>query len=328
MSPAPFGCIWKLGLSIVLLPTISAQENSLDQLVAEGRELESRANFAQAEAIFRTVLRLAQQRPSEPLLTASALDCLAANALDQGSYSDAERLFLRALSITQHVTGTESKATATVLWHLAGMYLGAGRIAAAEPLVEKYQSIILRIDPDSAGATHLGNLGRIYLFKHAVDKALPLFEKAVEILQREDSPDEFDMTRAFLDRAFALALLHRLDDAVSDVDRASALVAKIQPPFPAVQVDLCLTTGIVYAYAHRSSDMQAEFQRAIHVAESSYGLTHPILAMVLRDYSQALRMIGDKKQASVVAKRANRISDANGAAEMLGHAIDFNALRR
>jgi tetratricopeptide (TPR) repeat protein len=261
------------------------------------------------------------------LLTAAALDCLASNAADQARYSDGERLFLRALSITQHVTGPASKATATVLWHLVGMYLTAGRTAAAEPLVEKYQSIILRIDPESAGPTHLGNLARIYVFKHAVNKALPLFEKAVEILQREGDADDFDMTRALLDRAFALALLNKLDDALSDVDRASALVAKMERPFPVLEIDLCLTAGFVYAHAHRSSDMEVEFQRAIHVAELSFGVAHPILAIVLRNYSQALPLIGEKKQASAVASRAKRISDANGATGMLGHAIDFNALR-
>lgn len=327
MSPAHARCIWKLGFSIVILPTIYAQDSSLDKLVTEGRELEAQGKFSQAEAMFRSFLQQAELFPSNPLLTAAALDCLAANAADQGLYGDGERLFLRALAITQHVTGAASKATATVLWHLAGMYLVAGRTAAAEPLVEKYRSIMERMDPESAGAIHLGNLGRIYVFRHAVNKALPLFEKAVEILQKEGSPDGFDLTRALLDRAFALTLLRKPDEAISDLERASALLATMQPSFPGLEIDYHLTAGFAYSHAHRTSDTQVAFQRAIRVAELSFGLTHPMLAMVLRDYSQALRLIGEKKQASAVARRAKRISDANGATAMLGHAIDFSALR-
>src|SRR5215469_5948734 len=145
MSSVQFRSIWKLGLGIVQLLAMSAQENSLGKLVAEGRELESQGKLPQAEAVFRAALQQAQQRPSDPLLTAAVLDCLASNAADQARYSDAERLYLRAMSIVEHVAGPESQTTATVLWHLGAMYVAAGQMAAAEPLLEKYQSIILRL---------------------------------------------------------------------------------------------------------------------------------------------------------------------------------------
>lgn len=329
MTPVQFRCIWKLGVSIILLLPVAAQEDPLGKLVTRGRELEAQGRFPEAESVFRSALQEARGRSSDPLLGAAVLDCLASNAGDQARYGEAEQLYLRALSIVEKAAGPDSKATATVLWHLAGMYAEARRMAAAEPLLQKYQSILLKnLDGDSStAAADLGNLGRIYAYRHSVNRALPLFERAIAILEKRRNPDDVDMARALLDRASALAVVGQIDNATSDIERASGLIGNVTLPAPILRIDLALTAGLVYAHAHRKSDAQGAFEQAINLGESHYGPTHPILATILEDYSHALRELGDKKEASAVDKRVKRIVSANSQRKMLGYAVDIHALR-
>lgn len=325
-----FRGFWELGLSVVLFLPVFAQDSSLDKLVARGRELQEQGHFTEAEAVFRVALEEAQQRKSEPLLTAAVLDSLASNAADDARFSDSERLYLKALSITERATGRDSRAVATLLWHFASLYAEAGRMTAAEPLLQRYESIILSLPTEnsSIAAAELGNVARIYSYKHSINKALSLFEKAVDILRRETNPSPIDMTRALLDRAAALAMVHELDRAVADVEGASEWIARMAQSPPALQIHYLLTAGFVYAHGRRDLDSKSAFEQAIRIAESCYGPTHPILGLMLKDYSQSLRLMGDKKLASTVAKRGQRIAAANSQAQMLGYSVDIYALRR
>jgi tetratricopeptide (TPR) repeat protein len=329
MSRPPVNGIWKLGVSALLLLPAFAQTVSVEDLAAQGRDLQSQGEFVRAERFFLVALSQSERDPSDPMRTAAVLDCLAANEAGQARYTDAERLLLRALSIVEHTAGPRSKAAATVLWHLAGLYGEAGRFADAQPLLRKYESIIVlnaASDPGAA-ANDLGNLGRIYAFRHAPKRALPLFERAVELLEKQRDPDDIDMARALLDRAIALGTIGELNGAIADVERASVLIARFPHSLPALEIDFDITAGGVYARARRAGDAELAFQHAIRLAESYYGLTHPVLALVLRNYSGALRLLGEKKRASTADARARRIYSANSQSNPLGRAVDVRALR-
>jgi hypothetical protein len=88
-----------------------------------------------------------------------------------------------------------------------------------------------------------------------------------------------------------------------------------------------VTAGIVYARAHRASETETAFGKAIQVAETSYGLTHPMLSLILSDYAAALRLLGKKKEASAAANRAKRIYSANRQSNALGRVVSIQALR-
>jgi hypothetical protein len=75
--------IGKPGLITLLLP-VYGQGDPLDNLVAQGRELQAQGRFAQAEATYRAALQLAEQRTGEPLMTAGGLKGLAAEKMRVG----------------------------------------------------------------------------------------------------------------------------------------------------------------------------------------------------------------------------------------------------
>lgn len=320
---------WKLATCAILAAHGFAQSSSLQERIAHGLKLEGQGDFAQAEHLFRDAAREAEHS-HQPVLLAAALDGIASVDRDQGRYLEAESLLLRALALVERATGADSESTAKILWHLSGVYAESGRPSAAEPFLKRYERIVLsRADANSVQtADDLGNLGRIYAARNAAAKALPLFERAVSILDRQPKENEIAMTRALLDRASAYAILGRASDAASDVERAGAVAASLSESFPVLKIDLESTAGMVYTRAHRAEEADAAFQEGIRVAESAFGPSHPLVAMVFKSYSQSLRALGRKNEAAEYEKRASRILAANHVSNPVGHVVDVEALRQ
>lgn len=324
----PLSYIWKPAVAALLISNAFAQSPSLQERIAQGISSEARGEFTLARSILNGAAHDAEHGPN-PIFLAAALDGLASVDRDEGRYLDAERDLLRALSITEHVTGPESPSTGLILWHLIGAYGESGRVSAADPLLRRYETIVLRNAGENTlnAADDLCNLGRIYAMRNAVGKALPLFERAIAIIEKHPNGSEIAMGRALLDRGSAFSVMGHTDEAVADVERARAVVTSLHTSYPVLEIQLNATAGTVYARAHRSGDSTAAFEEGMRIAEASYGPTHPIMAIVLRDYSQALRLLGRKKEASVLEKRAGRILSASNSSNPLGHAVDVEALR-
>ena len=301
-----------------------SQEVTLDDLVGQGQIHEAHGEFAQAERLFLEALRHAEKPPSSPLEVAGILVNLAALDTEQARYLDAERLFLRALALAQRAGGTKSYAAAQVLWHLIGLYADIGRLDRMNPLVRQYEEIaMLKLPPDSLErAESLGNVGRIYLAHNDSRKALPLFQTALEIVESHHAEKAMPFIRVLLDRAAASGKLFHIDDALSDLERASAITSSLADPAPQILIDLQVTSGLVYLQALRRDEAEAAMKAALQTAESHYGLNHPVVAFVLRNYGDVLRKFGKKHEASSNRQRAKRIMAANAGASPVGNAIN------
>jgi tetratricopeptide (TPR) repeat protein len=242
---------------------------------------------------------------------------------EQARYLDAERVLLRALSLTQRATGAKSLAVAQIVWHLIGVYADAGQIERASPLIRQYQEIAgLNLASDSlASAETLGNLGRIYLKRNDSRKALPLFQKAVEIVESHHAANDI-VVRALLDRAAASGNVGHASDALSDLARASAIVSGMTDPPPQILIDLQTTSGLVHFAAARGTDAEECMKAALQIAESHYGPNHPIVAFILNNCDAILRKFGKKGEAAIYRERARRIMAANNSAGALGNSIN------
>jgi tetratricopeptide (TPR) repeat protein len=313
-------CILAIG-RILLVPAL-AQDSSLKSLVAIGRQLESEGRFAKAEELLRSALKQAHEKNAGPLVTAAILDCLATTLADEAHYIDAERLLGEALSITQRAAGPNSNASATLIWHLAWVYGECGQMEAAEPLLSKYEAIVVANASNNPNAAEdLGNLGRIYALRHSPRKALALFQRAVDILEAQSNPDTTRLARALLDRAGAFGAVRNFGAAFADIQRVRALVGGSSETAPALGIDLAVTEGTVSREARQFTDSAAAYVKAIQIAETFYGGAHPLLAFILADYARTLRSMGKKKEASAFAERAKHISNTNADGRMLGYSI-------
>jgi tetratricopeptide (TPR) repeat protein len=296
----------------------------MSRLMEQGQSHEAHGEFDEATRIFLEALHEAERSPSTPLVAAGVLVNLAAVATEQARYVDAERLLLRALAIAQRATGLRSMADAVIVWRLIGVYADAGRLARANPLLRQYQKMAEQnLEPDSlVSAESLGNIGRIYLARNDARKALPLFQKAVQIVEAHRVGNDNAFVRALLDRAAARGNLGRTDDALSDLARAKEIVSSFADPTPQTLIDLQVTSGLVFAQAMRGTEAEACLRAALQVAESHYGPNHPVVAFILRNGDAVLRKFGEKQEASIYRERAKRITAANEDARSLGNSIN------
>jgi tetratricopeptide (TPR) repeat protein len=329
MRPVSIRFAWILAVSLSVLFPALGQDRSVENLIAQGRELESAGQFAKAEALFGEAYKRVQKAPSQAMVTVVILDCLASTAADQGRYADAERFLSQALAIAERTAGPNSNPTGKILWHLASIYADCGRLDSAGPLLKRYESIVMQEaanDPGTA-AMELGNLGRVYLLKLDAKRALALFEQAVGLAEKQASKPDFGIARALLDRARAFAATHALDRAFADVDRARALIAQMPDASAALRIELAVTAGTVSAAANQPSETEAAFQQAIRLTETFYGSTHPLLALILTDGAVKLRSLHKKKEASAYDARAKLIAGTNGDAKVLGRTVSIYTLR-
>jgi tetratricopeptide (TPR) repeat protein len=311
-------------LCLCLALQAPSQDRSLDSLVQEGQNFELHGNFAEAERLYLEALRKVQREPSNPMSIAGVLLNLAAADTDQARYLDAEGLVLRALALTQKAAGPDSPVVACVLWRLIGVYADAGHLSQASPFLRRYEEIVLgnvASDP-LVLAQNLGNLGRIYLLHNDPRKALALFQKALDIVDPPRAGNELLLVRALLDRAAAQGKLDHTGEAIADLDRAAAIAASVPDPSTQFQIVLQMTCGQVNSQAARWSEADTCFQSALQSAETYYGPAHPVVALVLNNYSAALRKSGRKKEASTYNNRANKIMKANQSPVPLGSAIN------
>jgi hypothetical protein len=125
-----------------------------------------------------------------------------------------------------------------------------------------------------------------------------------------------------LDRAAASGNLGHTGDALSDIARATAIESSLRDPSPQIEIDLQVTSGLVYAQAARGAEAEAYLKEALRISEAHYGPNHPVVAFVLRNCDTILRKFGKKQEASNFRQRAKRIMAANEGASPLGNSIN------
>jgi tetratricopeptide (TPR) repeat protein len=308
--------------------TIPGQEVSLRERIIEGQRLQLRGDFSGAERMFLEVLRDEERSGTDLRAIAAALDNLAGVNADLGRYSDAERLALRALAAVQKATGPRSALTARMIWSIAGIYVEAGCLQDADQYQRRFEAIAaVDVTSDPVGAAeNLGNLGLVYISRRAPARAWPLFQQAVEILEKQSGVDPVKMAGALTRRAAAAAALGHHEDALADISRAWAIINGLTDPAVRLLVEVSTASGMVHAWAKRFDEAERCLTEAARLAEIHYGPGHPVVAAVFRNHAAALRLAGDKKRAGLFQKRAERILEASGHSNPIGHSIDLGTL--
>jgi tetratricopeptide (TPR) repeat protein len=301
----------------------------LRERIIEGQRLQMRGDFSGAEKIFLEVLRDEQRSGADLRAIAMALDNLAGVNADLGRYAEAERLALRALAAVQTATGPRSALTAHMIWSISGIYLEAGRFQDADQYQRRFEAIAaVDVTSDPLGAAdNLGNLGLVYISRHAPARAWPLFQQAVEILEKQTGVNPITIAGALTRRAAAAGALGRHADALADISRVWAIINGLTDPAVRLLVEVWTASGMVDAWAKRFDEAERCLTEAARIAEIHYGSGHPILAAVFRNHAATLRLAGDKKRARLLEKRSERILEASGHTNPVGGSIDFSTLR-
>jgi tetratricopeptide (TPR) repeat protein len=160
-----------------------------------GMHWHGRANYAEAEPLYRRALRIREEQlgTDHPDVAASSND-LATLLQAQGKYAEAEPLYRRALRIREEQLGTDHLDVANSLSNLATLLQDEGKYAEAEPMCRR----ALKIQEEQLGANHpdvansVSNLATLLQDQGKYAEAEPLYRRGLKIREEQlgtDHPD-------------------------------------------------------------------------------------------------------------------------------------------
>lgn len=261
-----------------------------------GQYLYQRAQYADAETLYRQALEIREQvLGPEHLDVAISLRNLTTLYWDQGKFVQAEPLFLRSLSIREQVLGPHHPDVAASLNDLAMLYKAQDRYNQAEPLF--LRALAIRnsaLDPEHLDiATTLNNLAMLYFNQERFVEAEPLFLRGFSISQRVLGPEHPQVASCLNYLAGLYHVLARYTEAEALFLRALSIrETALGPEHPDVATSLN-NLALLYSDLDDFSKSEPLFLRAINIYEKVLSPQHPSVATVLNNlallyYSQQM----------------------------------------
>jgi tetratricopeptide (TPR) repeat protein len=196
---------------------------------------------------------------------------------DQGRYSDAEPLYLRALAIREQQLGANHPATANSLNNLANLYESIGRYSDTEPLLIR----ALAIREQQLGANHpavansLNNLANLYQSIGRYSDTEPLYLRALEIREQQFGANHPGTNTSLNNLAGLYELVGRYSNAEALYVRALAISKQqLGANHPSTAISLN-NLAELYRSIHRYSNAEPLYIRAISILEQQLGVDHP-----------------------------------------------------
>ncbi|HXW76160.1 MAG TPA: tetratricopeptide repeat protein, partial [Candidatus Eremiobacteraceae bacterium] len=222
-------------------------------------------------------------------------------------YSTAEPLYRQALSIREHLVGTDHPDVAATLKVLANTVWAMGRFGDAEVLHLRALDIVERTlgQDDLEVASLLNNLAGDRWSLGRRDEIRPLFERSLKIVEHSLGPDHLMATKIV--NNLALLARHEGHDAESERLYVRALAIwerELGQEHP--DVALCLNNlADVRVALGRLDEAQPMYERAIAIWEHS---DHPNMASAIDGLATVYRKLGRLDEARKNYERAAAVS--------------------
>ncbi|HEU5373950.1 MAG TPA: tetratricopeptide repeat protein [Ktedonobacteraceae bacterium] len=261
----------------------------------------------QAQACDQLIQRYHLQFPD----AAELLDRAGIYLREHASYSLAEPLFLRALSIAEQQWGLQHLQVATSLNNLGVLYREQGQYSQAEPLLQR----ALHIREQALGPHHprlvynLNSLGLLYYEQGQYSQAEPLLQRALRI--QEQASDTHSSW-------FATSLNHlgnlykeqgQPSQAEPLLQRALHIREQILDQHHPDIASSCNNLGLLYYEQGQYSQAEPLLQRALHIWEQVLGPHHPDVANSLNNLGLLYYEQGQPSQAEPPLQRALHIRE-------------------
>jgi tetratricopeptide (TPR) repeat protein len=278
---------------------------ALESLAEVGAQQELRDLTLQFEGL------LGRLKVNDSPEVAISLDRIAGLYYDQGRYSDAEPLYVRALAITEQQLGANHPSTATSLNNLASLYRSIGRYNDAEPLYVR----ALAISEQQLGANHpstatsLNNLASLYESISRYSDAEPLYVRALAITEQQIGANHPASAISLNNLAGLYYLIGRYSDAEPLYVRALAIREQqlgVNHPDTGASLN---NLAVLYESNSRYNDAKPLYTRALEIKEQQLGADHPSTATSLNNLAGLYESIDRYSDAEPLYVRALAIRE-------------------
>jgi tetratricopeptide (TPR) repeat protein len=272
-----------------------------------GYYLNERAEYAQAEPLFRRALAIREKAlgPEHPH-TASSLNNLAELLRFQGKPEEAEPLYRRALAIYEKALGPEHPDTATGLNNLAELLRDQGKLSEAEPLYRR----ALAIREEALGPEHpstaasLNNLALLLDAQGKPEEAEPLYRRALAMFEKALGPEHPDTATSMNNLASLLEDQEKPKEAELLYRRALAIREKALGPEHPDTANSLNNLALLLAAQGRLAEAEPLYRRSLAIYEKALGPEHPNTALVRNNLILFYRRQGREAEAEALEKRS------------------------
>jgi tetratricopeptide (TPR) repeat protein len=304
--------------------TLFAQDDEWKRLMEHGQALERHANYSQAASAYLDAVRISRDRR-----LMIALNSLGLAYEEMGRFPEGERYYRRALEIMEQLGGTNQSDRALLMTNLALLYGEAGQTAKSEALLRETIALQIGALPSDDARLMLAraalaelvlNDGNYQEAEQMLQESLVFFEKQPERWQQEIGTllGDLGVVRQFQGRNDeAIRLFHEA------IEMQEAGVGREHPILIRPLVNLARTQSSTDALA----DADANFRRAIRIAEERLGPEHPTYRDVLLRYAAFLRATGHKREAKAMEARSRIVERDIARRDGVGLTVDASAFR-
>ena len=201
----------------------------------------------------------------------------------------------------------------------AGLAFDERRYADAEKLLRRaVRQAESRASGEPSLATALNDLAEIYRAQAKYDDAVPLYRRAIDIVEKASGPHHASLARSLNSLALVYRAQGMYDEAEPLCRRALSILEKTAVSAPDDPGDPSLAPSVnnllaVYLAQGRYREALPLFRRAVALKEKILGPAHPDLAGSLGNYAALLRKLKEEEEAAVWEARAETILHAKQA---------------
>ncbi len=269
--------------------------------------------IAHGTGAWQMVAREPEAPASMPEPSVSDLIELADRYTAEGKYSEAEKLYRRALLITERSVGGTHPNVAALVHNIGTVCQSQARLGEAEALyrrsLEILEAVYGRDHPDMAAS--LNNLGSLYLSQARYGEAEGLIQRALDITEKTLGKDHPDLASSLN----ALGNLYRArgkyKEAEKRYERALKLTEKARGSSHPDLIIILNNYSMNHYELGKYSDAESMLKRSLEIAEESLGLEHPDVAMIVTNLLLVYQAQGKDDRARALAKKYQGIEGSS-----------------
>lgn len=317
-----FGALLQNIIAQALEPVWKAGFDSATEHIARGE-------FAAAEALLKNALELARVLGPNSIPTGSTLNSLGVVYQHLARPAQAEHCYRRALAIWEGTPGADGLGLVRILDNLSRLYIESGRVGDAERMLRRALATPLEATPQSdfvLAKTH-EYLFIVSFMRRDYADAEAHSEKTLELCERSLGSRHPETAIAWNDRGVLEIATGRYAEGIAHLAGSLQL---LEDALTAHHPGLVrVLANLAWAYSRAQQPEQAEplLQRALQIAEVSFGPTDIRTAEVLSKYADVLRNLDRKTEARHLQKRLKAISSRKARGNPMRLAIDVGDLR-
>lgn len=284
--------------------------------------------FAPATAIYTELIASLKAASGPEDLLARAYEERAVSLKVSGRVDEAEKDYLRALTLMEGIDGHQGERVGLILSDLGALYIETGQLSRSEHYLIEARSLF----SSSTGvrgyikASALQNLGALYYHQSQFQKAEAKFREAVDVL-RTESPDERPQFAVVLgDLAQTLMSEGNSDEALKLIKQSLQMFEDFRGQYPSNHYGALVTAVLLEKSVGDLPAAERTCERALQIGNQVLGETNPRLVPALQLCSLVYKAQRRKKEGKELAGRAAEIQNEINTRSSGSKTIDLASL--